>query len=131
MLNTKTEYNDPNFPGYDSSKTKTTTGMVDVNSLYPTVMVKKLPVGKPIDLTEEEMGAFMKDFEFARDNRDAILDKNNDLKPKFLNCVENDREKCAYALVVDYEIDNDAKYITDDLPLSIHNKIVKPEEVSG
>ena len=84
MLNTKTELNDRNLPGYDSSKTETTAGMVDVNSLYPTVMVKKLPVGKPIDLTEEEMDGFMKHFEFARDNRDAILDKDNDLEPEFL-----------------------------------------------
>ena len=33
--------------------------------------------------------------------------------------------------MVDYEIDECAKYKTDDHLLSIHNKIVKPEEVSG
>ena len=112
MLNTKIELNDPNLPGYDSRKTKITAGIVDVNSLYPTVMVKKLPVGKPIDLTEDEIEGFMKDFEFVRDNRDAILDKDNDLEPEFLNYEQNDSEEYAYPQVVDYEIDEGAKYKT-------------------
>ena len=32
--------------------------------------------------------------------------------------------------MVDYHIDNAAKHKIDDLPLTVHNKIVKPEEVS-
>ena len=73
MVRTKTELNDPNLPGYDSGKTKTTAGMVDVNSLYPTIMAKKLPTGKPEILTEEEMQEFMEKFNYVTNNRDDIL----------------------------------------------------------
>ena len=36
----------------------------------------------------------------------------------------------AYALEVDYYIDEEAKLKTDDLPLSIYNRVIKPEDVS-
>ena len=80
----------------------------------------------PPSVQEEEMNGFLENFKFAWDIRAAFLEENSEVNPRFWNYEENDDSKYAYALVVDYNIDEDAKLKTDDLPLTIHNKIEKP-----
>ena len=63
-LDTKTELNDPNLPGYNPSKPRTTAGMVNVNILYPMIMVKKLLVGKATKLNKVELDGFMKNIKY-------------------------------------------------------------------
>ena len=50
--------------------------------------------------------------------------------PKFLDYEQNCKFGYAYDFEIDYLIDEDAKWKTNDLRLSIHNSMVKPDDAS-
>ena len=95
------EYNN----NYDKEKSISSAVFLDVNSLYPTVMCNKLPYGECRELSEDEVASFA------------------------IDSVNTDGDKC-YACLVDYCIPDNVKEETDDLPLSIHHKIVTENDVS-
>ena len=89
------ELNNKNLATFDPSKPITSAAILDVNSLYPTTMVNKLPYGELEELSETEIEGF-----------DIMSTK-----------ADGDY---AYALLVDYTIPDETKLKTDELPLSIH-----------
>ena len=98
-------FNTPHCKDYDPTKEITSGGFVDVNSLYPTILVGKLPVGRMHELTHDEIESF----DIA----------SQDIDGEF-----------AYSLMVDYEIPDDVKRKTDNFPLSMHHQTTGLDDVS-
>ena len=77
----------------------------DVNSLYATVMSKKLPIGNYCEPNEREIANF---------------DIEN---------IDLDGDYC-YALLIDYEIPKESRIKTDDLPMGIHQEEISFDGLS-
>ena len=93
----KNTFNNEYLKDYDEKKDITTGIFLDVNSLYATVLSGKLPVGNFHELSEKEI-------------KDLDLDK-----------VDLNGNHC-YALKVDFEIPDEFKKETDDLPMGINQE---------
>ena len=100
------ELNNKNLDNFDPSKPISSAAILDVNSLYPTTMVNKLPYGELEELTESEIDGFD------------------------IMSIEADGDY-AYALLVDYSIPDATKLETDELPLSIHKMTVTEDDISS
>ena len=101
----KATFNNKYLNDFDPNKPISTGIFLDINSLYGTVLHGKLPVGDFKELSEEEIRNF---------NIDDI-----DLNGEF-----------CYALSIDFEIPDDIKKLTDDLPLGLRQEEISFEDLS-
>ena len=102
----KVTFNNKHLKSFDEKKPISSGSFLDVNSLYATVLSGKLPIGGFYELKQEEIANF---------------DINSiDLYGNY-----------AYALLIDYEIPDDVKIKTDDLPLGIKQEEIGFEDVSS
>ena len=101
----KVTFNNKSLSDYDPTKPITSGLFGDINSLYPTIMVAKLPVGEFYELSSEEVDNF---------------DPEN---------TSTDGDYC-YMVRIDYYIPDDVKRATDDLPMSIKQEIITNEKIS-
>ena len=101
----KATFNNKYLKDFDPNDAISTGLFLDVNSLYPTVLQGKLPVGGFKELSEEEVKKFKVDE------------------------IDLDGDYC-YALLIDFEIPDDVKEYTDDLPLGIHQEVITSDKLS-
>ena len=107
VVRSYTDFNSKYLDNYDKLKPISSGAFLDVNSLYPTVMSEKLPYGNFKELNDVEIEKFKKEY------------KEIDLDGPY-----------CYAVSIDYDIPDNVKMDTDDLPLSIHKKTVSENDVS-
>ena len=101
----KVTFNNKYLSTYDPKKPISSGVFLDVNALYATILSGKLPVGDFKEFSEDEIENF---------DRHAI---------------DLDGDRC-YSLVIDFEIPNDKKIDTDELPLSISQEEITVDELS-
>ena len=99
--------NDRHLPGFDENKPEITCSLTDVNSLYGALMSYKLPHGGLYVLTPNEIQ------EFARNWRD----------------IDREGDYC-YLIRFKYNIPDEVKRATDDLPLFFSKEPVDIDNLS-
>lgn len=88
-------FNNPSLPDFNPNEELSEGLFLDFNSLYSTVMHDKLPTGELRELTQDEIDKFD------------------------ISSVDVDGEH-TYSLLIDFEIPDDVKRATDELPLGLN-----------
>ena len=98
------KFNVEGFDGYDSTQPDSFGLFIDINSMYSSILSDYLPTGK------------MEEVLFDSKNIDFVA-------------LEADKNH-GYMLLIDYQIKDDCKLMTDNLPLSLKNREVVWDQLS-